>query len=145
IEVFSTHRGRIPVLLTPSDISAAIGALEAARRADTSTTNPSEDTCRFCRRRLRCDAQWDAATAWPKPDCVAGRVSRIERSTNGLTGLWLETTEGPILLSGVPTALVPDIDGVVIRAVRVNASHRADGEHPNWRWGMRSALALMPP
>lgn len=144
IEVFSTHRGRIPIPLTHDDVSAAIAALEASRHADPSAVNPGEDTCRFCRRRLRCDAQWHAAPSWPKRDCVAGRVSRSERSTNGLTGLWLETADGPALLSGVPTALVPDIDRASIRAVRVSASQRADSELPNWRWGTWSALAVLP-
>ncbi|MGN6607663.1 MAG: PD-(D/E)XK nuclease family protein [Jatrophihabitans sp.] len=141
IEVFSTQRGRIPVPLTDRDIAVAIAGLEAARRADPSTANPSEETCRFCRRRLRCDAQWQAAPSWTRRDCVAGRVSRSERSTNGLTGLWLETADGAVLLSGVPTVLLSDIDGASIRAVRVRASQRADGEQPIWRWGTKSALA----
>lgn len=143
IEVFSTHRGRIPVKLRDTDVSAALAALEAARRADPSATNPGEDTCRYCHRRLRCDAQWQAAPSWSKRDCVAGRVNRTERSTNGLTGLWLETADGAVLLSGVPTMLVPDLDGASIRAVRVTASPR-DGVLRHWRWGIRSALAVMP-
>ncbi|GAA3159835.1 hypothetical protein GCM10010531_09100 [Blastococcus jejuensis] len=145
IEVFSTQRGRMPVQLRDTDISAALAAFEAARRADPSAANPAEDTCRYCHRRLRCDAQWHAAPSWSKRDCVAGRVTRTERSMNGLTGLWLETADGPVLLSGVPTVLVPDVDGASIRAVRVSASPRADSDQPNWRWGTRSALAVMSP
>lgn len=142
VEVFSTQRGRMPVQLKDTDISAALSAIEAARRAHPSSTNPDEDTCRYCLRRLRCDAQWQAALLWSKRDCLAGRVTRTERSLNGLTGLWLETADGPVLLSGVPTVLVPDLDGRTIRAVRVSASPRSESDQPNWRWGVRSALAV---
>jgi hypothetical protein len=144
VEVFSTHRGRIPVPLISGANAAVLDALEAARRMDPSVAIPSEDACRFCRRRFQCDAQWDAAPTWLKPDCVAGRVSRVERATNGLTGMWLESADGLVLLSGVPTMLVPDIDGSVIRAVRVNAVERGEEKPLNWRWGTRSALMVVP-
>lgn len=144
VDVFSLNRGRIPVVLSPSDIAHALSVVAGARAMDPTATRPALATCRFCRRRLECGPHWAAAPTWPERDCVEGAVELVEFATNGTIALKIAGLDGDEWVSGVPShVLVPPI-GSRVRIARVYQPDCQGTGSSGWRWGSRSIIAVTP-
>lgn len=143
VEVFSLNRGRMHVAVTPATVANALATVEQARKADISVANPSPETCRYCRRRIDCQPQWDAAPFWPSRDCIEGTIERIERAANGAAAILVRSPGGLQWVGGIPGELVSASVGTSIRLVRLYRSDLA-GDSGGFKWSPQSALALNP-
>jgi CRISPR/Cas system-associated exonuclease Cas4 (RecB family) len=143
VEVFSLNRGPMPVVVTPATVTNALATVEQARKADITIANPSPETCRYCRRRMDCQPQWDAAPFWPSRDCIEGTIERIETAANGAAAILVSSPAGLQWVSGIPGELVSASVGASIRLVRLYRSGPA-GDSGGFRWSPQSALALNP-
>ncbi|WP_099041843.1 RecB family exonuclease [Mycobacterium neglectum] len=142
VEVFRLNRGFLPLSMNSTSVEAALETVERAREADASVATPAPATCRYCRRRLDCQAHWDAAVCWPDTDCVEGTIERVERAANGIAAVFLASSLGSRWVSGVPGDLVTADVGERIRLVRLRRSDSNDDSA--FKWSRRSALAVLP-
>lgn len=125
---FSLIRGALPIKFSVEDVDDLIERVSEVRATQDPVASPDEVGCRYCARRLRCDPHWVAAKEWPMPDCVEGRLTKIERAAAGTTALRLETptrSEWVTNLDADQAANVPAI-GEHLRVVQVN--QRRDNE-----------------
>jgi len=143
VEVFSLNRGRMPIVVTPATVANALATVEQAGKADKSIANPSPETCRYCRRRIDCQPQWDAAPLWPSRDCVEGAIERIERAANGAAAILVRSPGSLQWVGGIPGDLVSASVGARIRLVRLYRSDLA-GDSGGFKWSPQSALAVNP-
>ena len=130
--VFSLRYGALPVEFTPHDIEALLSQIDEARGAVALLAVPDETGCRYCRRRLRCEPHWEAAAAWDDPDCVEGRIVKVETSRAGLTAVRIETWRGEQWVTGLTVA--NDAALSVGQSLRVTEiAGRDDGDERDWR------------
>ena len=141
VEVFSLNRGRLPVVVTPTSLETALAVVANARAADTSIAHPALDTCRYCRRRLDCRPHWDAATLWPRADCVEGTIERMERAANATAAVLVRTQTGGHWVSAIPSGLVTASAGAHVRFVRLYRPG-VESDASGFRWSSQSALAF---
>lgn len=140
-EVFRLNRGLMPLAVSPTSVAVALETVERARKADRSVATAAPETCRYCPRRLDCQAHWDAAAFWPGNDCVEGPIEQIERAANGLTALLLRSANGPRWVSGIPTELATANVGEHLRLVRLQRSEMAN-DLVGFKWSRYSALSV---
>ncbi len=130
--VFSLRYGALPVEFSPHDIDALLGQVDAARDAVPLLAVPDPSGCRYCRRRLRCEPHWEAAAAWKDPDCVEGRVAKVETSRAGLTAVLIETSRGLQWVAGLIVANDDELTlGQLLRVTEVAGGGR--GDERDWR------------
>lgn len=130
--VFSLRHGALPVEFSPHDIDALLSEVDAARGAVPLVAAPDPSGCRYCRRRLQCEPHWGAAAAWNDPDCVEGRIVKVETSRAGLTAVRLETTRGAQWVAGL--IVVNDEELALGRLLRITEVAGGDhGEERVWR------------
>lgn len=127
--VFSLRYGALPVEFSPHDIDALLSRVDAARDAVPLLAVPDPSGCRYCRRRLRCEPHWEAAAAWQDPDCVEGRVIKVETSRAGLTAVHIETSRGPQWVAGL--IMANDVELTLGQLLRV--TEVAGGDHRDER------------
>lgn len=142
LEVFSLVRGRIPVEATRGAIASAVERVDSARSLPP-LPQPREEVCRFCPRRLDCEAHWDAQPGWGRPDAVRGRVNRLTSAESGVTAVLLDTANGHVWVTQIPGDILGDHSvGESLGFVRVN---RSFGQEPqSWRFGPTSAYEWDP-
>ncbi len=111
--------GRQPFPVEVSD--QAIDAAVEAGREEVSTYNaivrsgnliqlakPAEDACRWCEFLLDCEAIWGTG----RPDLgeietLQGTIQKIETAASKVTALRLESSDGPVTVTGLSPAQVP--------------------------------------
>ena len=121
VVAFSLTRGALPIEFTVDDVDGLIERVTSVRVMENPVASPDELGCRYCSRRLKCSPHWVAAKDWSKPDCVEGRLTKIERATAGMTALRLDTgtaIEWVTNLDAVQASNVSAI-GEHLRVVRV--------------------------
>ncbi|GAB3283051.1 hypothetical protein GCM10027426_22490 [Microbacterium lacusdiani] len=127
--VFSLRYGALPVEFSPHDVDALLSQVDAARGAVPLLAVPDPSGCRYCRRRLQCEPHWEAAAAWNDPDCVEGRVVKVETSRAGLTAVRIETARAAQWVVGLVVANDDELTlGQLLRVTEV-----AGGDERDWR------------
>jgi len=100
---FSLRHGAVHINISERDIDGLLERLQVAR-SQPSLALPDPAGCKFCRRRLRCEPHWKAASAWEDPDCVEGVISRMEAAATGLVAIHVDTIEGPQWVTGLASS-----------------------------------------
>lgn len=139
VVAFSLIRGALPIEFSVEEVDGLIERVNEARAMEDPVASPDEVGCRYCSRRLRCDPHWVAAQEWSMPDCVEGRLVKIERAAAGMTALRVDTataSEWVTNLDAGQAAKVPTI-GEHVRVVRV--TQRRDTE-----WVASPATRIAP-
>ncbi|MEW2014368.1 MULTISPECIES: hypothetical protein [Microbacterium] len=122
VAAFSLIRGAVPIEFSVEEVDELIERVHEVRAMKDAVASPDEVGCRYCSRRLRCDPHWVAAKEWPKPDCVEGRLTKIERAAAGMIALRVETpttTEWVTNLDAHQATNLPAI-GEHLRVVRIS-------------------------
>lgn len=128
VVAFSLIRGALPIEFSVEEVDGLIERVGEVRAMEDPVASPDEVGCRYCSRRLICDPHWVAAKEWSKPDCVEGRLTKIERAAAGMTALRVDTataSEWVTNLDANQAAKVPAI-GEHVRVVRI--AQRRDTE-----------------
>jgi PD-(D/E)XK nuclease superfamily len=142
LEVFSLAHGRIPVEATRAAIATAIERVETARSLPP-LPQPREEVCRFCPRRLDCEAHWDALLGWERPDAIRGRVARVTPAESGVTAVLLDTDDGHAWVTQIPGGSL-SVHSVGERIGFARVSRSSDREPQSWRFGPTSAYERVP-
>ncbi len=95
VKVFSLIRGSQPLQVTESSVQTALSDVDRARRVSGQSATPSLSGCRFCLRRLECEAHWEAAQD-VRPDALEGIVLKVRRASTGVSALALTTSHGDV-------------------------------------------------
>lgn len=125
--VFSLQRGSAEIEVAPHAITDLPRRIHDALEGG-DTAHPAAETCRFCPKRMACDAHWDDVKSWDGPDAIEGVIRLIEESTSGKSALLI----GNKWLTGVPKGSLPTdaSPGQFLRAIRVR--HINDGTVQEW-------------
>ncbi|WP_353826566.1 PD-(D/E)XK nuclease family protein [Agromyces sp. SYSU T0242] len=132
VVVFSLRRGVLELGADPSEVDDFVARVASLVDESIRAAVPDQRVCRFCPRRLACEPHWTAARTWEDPDCVEGRVIRVQHAATGATSIQLDTAG----VTGWLTGLRPEhLDGTpalgqLIRAVRLG--RRGSSEEPEW-------------
>lgn len=147
VEVFSLHRGRIPVAVTQESINNTLAEVDAGRACDQTDAHPEPDLCRYCDRRLICEPHWQALQGWLDPDALEGEIIDIEVATNGQAALRVQLADGATWVNRIPASeLKGSQPGQRVRLVRLRKPRPTDdGQFDGWGWQRVSALQLQPP
>ncbi|WP_082486474.1 PD-(D/E)XK nuclease family protein [Frigoribacterium sp. Leaf186] len=103
--VFSLRHGAEQIDFSEGDIDGVLKRVQAARKQP-SLAFPDPAGCKFCRRRLRCEPHWEAASAWEDPDCVEGVVSRMEAAATSLMAIRVDTISAQQWVTGLASSVV---------------------------------------
>ncbi|GAA2173479.1 hypothetical protein GCM10009784_07930 [Arthrobacter parietis] len=135
--VFNLRQGPAEVKVAPSTITDLLDQIRTAQLMKRTLARPEADVCRYCMKRMTCEPHWKAVTAWDPPDAIEGTVSRIERSSSGVTALRI----GGQWLTGITDSQLPDdvMPGRFVRAVRIR--RRNDGTTPE-EWAASSITEI---
>lgn len=138
--------------VTANEVEDAVSTVQDARRRYEGTpvaqlatlAAPGADTCRHCAYRLVCNPYWRSLeTSW-EHGSVAGTVSEIRASGQGLTAVM--HTESPIDAAG-PDWLVTSVpvatDLGVGSATVIDAELTGASRHLRWRWSTLSWPAAL--
>lgn len=140
---FSLRYGALQTEFSQSDIDALLTRIENARDTQPRLAVPDPTGCRFCRRRLGCEPHWEAADMWEDPDCMEGRIVKVERSRAGLTAVRVATSRGEEWVSG----LIGVGDGIIGpgSAFRVTEiAGRSVGDQLDWRASGATRMRSVP-
>lgn len=130
--VFSLRHGAVSLEYSAHDVEALLAQVDQARSAVPRLAVPNETGCRYCKRRLRCEPHWEAAAAWSDPDCVEGRIVKVEKSRAGLTAVRLETSHGDQWVTGLTVANCDALSvGQSLRVAQI--TDRGNGVGRDWR------------
>lgn len=96
---FSLRRGAVHIDFSEGEVEDVLERVQAARKHP-SLALPDPAGCRFCRRRLRCDPHWEAASGWEDADCVEGVITKTEAAATGLIAVRVDTIHGQQWITG---------------------------------------------
>lgn len=139
VVAFSLIRGAFPIEFAEDEVDGLIERVSGIRAMQSPVASPDEAGCRYCSRRLTCGPHWAAAKEWSKPDCVEGRLTKIERAAAGVTALRLDTGTAIEWVTNLDAVQVSNVAAVGghLRVVRV--TQRRDTE-----WVASPATAVAP-
>lgn len=128
LAVFSLTRGLRVLDFNADDMKSLRAEIDLARRAwieGLRPAVPSSEHCRFCKRRLDCDAHWAEFNEWTDPDAAQGMLVLIETAANGSSSLTLTHDGKKVWVSDVPAAAVAGLKrGLLTRGVRLRRRQR---------------------
>lgn len=143
--VFSLNKGVQAVDVSDATMAEALTKVAEVRSADPNVASPCPTVCRFCDRRMECDAHWSTLATWDESDvdAVKGTIVKIERAATGVSQVWLATGAGERQwVARVPTSKLSASEGDQVRFVRVSGRWGGDGAERSWMWRSWSEMAL---
>ncbi|WP_082734198.1 PD-(D/E)XK nuclease family protein [Microbacterium hominis] len=139
---FSLVHGPVPIEFSQADVDDVFARVETAR-GQRGLEVPNPAGCKYCRRRHVCEPHWSAATTWAEPDCVEGRISKVETAAGGLTAVRVSTAAGEQWVTGlVPPGQHSLARGRTIRVTE--AAGRGAGAEREWRANRSTRASVLP-
>lgn len=139
---FSLLHGPVTIEFTQAEVDKLFERVELAR-GQRGLAVPDPAGCKYCRRRLVCEPHWSAAKTWVEPDCVEGRICKVETAAGGLIAVRVSTAAGEQWVTGlVPPRLHGAITGQAIRVTE--AAGRGAGAEREWRANRSTRASVLP-
>lgn len=122
--LFTLRRGPIEIEVSPTRVSAELMRAVAARDLVDRPASPAPSVCRFCRRRVECEPQWEAVSTWDHPDALRGTIERLEFAQNGVVTIGVLDKGVLQVIRQLSATSVPDelTVGDRVAVLRVRAS-----------------------
>lgn len=137
--VFSFLSGARTVEIDGDQVQSVLKRVKRALQSDLSVANPDPFLCRFCHKRLNCEAYWEASAGWPTRDSLQGVIRKIEVSASGLYSFIIDSA----VLNGVRgSSLVQPV--LVGQSVRVTfVRQRGDDRSDEWQGDDRTRIKVL--
>ena len=140
LEVLSLGQGGIEVPFSPHDVDAALADIAKARDGAGGAPTPTQEGCRYCPRRLFCDAHWGLDRE-QRPDSQSGLVIQLATASNGVRAMQLDA--GGVWVTHLRPSQVPIklTIGDRIRVIGLRPPRSEDSTE--WQGTSASAISIV--